>query len=137
MSFKDDIAQNLWGLFSANFQFSTQNLSFYCKLMSIFQRNKNHSLSPSQNTKILLEMFLIVYENSIHIKNFLSHFNLKKKKQYWFYLSLIMTAHSSELLRLPRWWPSSLRRFPLRFSIYTALLLLCFYFVLTLSSPIP
>ena len=25
-------------------------------------------------------MFLIVSENSIHIKNFLSHFNLKKKK---------------------------------------------------------
>lgn len=102
-----------------------------------FLENKDHSLSPNQNTKILLEMFLIVSENSIHIKNFLSHFNLKKKKQYWFYLSLIMTAHSSESLRLPRWWPSSLRRFPLRFSVYTALLLLCFYFVLTLSSPSP
>lgn len=37
-SFKDDIAQNLWGLLSANFQFSTQNLSFYCKLVSISRK---------------------------------------------------------------------------------------------------
>lgn len=36
--FKDDIAQNLWGLLSANFQFSTQNLSFYCKLVSISRK---------------------------------------------------------------------------------------------------
>ena len=99
-----------------------------------FLENKDHNLSPSQNTEILLEMYLIVSENSIHIKGFLSHFNLKKKKKYWFYLSLIMTAYSSESLKLPLWWRSLLKCFPLRFSVNTALLpvpILC----LPLSSP--